>query len=228
MSPIGPRIVVGAEKRAPAWGWLAGGVAAGVLVGLLVAPVREAVLPGEALQRTAALEAERDELKQALAVAQRGEQVTRTSLEALRDEVAELQGEVASLSEELSFYESMVAGGGNGRGLAVHSLELRPTPAARVYEFRLVLGQRLRRAQPISGELRWTLSGLQGDQLVRLDGETLKLDTAKDFEFKYFQEMRGELQLPEGFQPQFLEIAAQASNGASATARVAWAEALNT
>ena len=155
------------------------------------------------------LVAERDVLqdlletaRQQLAVAQRGDQVTRGANDHLRDKFVELQAELAALHTDIKFYQRLLGAAGADNGLAVHGLHLEKTAGEMVYRFELTLSQNLKKAQIVAGKVELLIDGVQDARAHTLDVAATDMagaDGMLGFEFKYFQLLRGSFTLPEGF-----------------------------
>jgi hypothetical protein len=183
------------------------------------------------------LEAARQEaetLKQQLAVAERGDQVTRGANDQLRDEYVAMQDELAALRADIEFYQRLLGSASAGNGLAVHGLQLIRTSSPLVYRFELTLSQNLKKARIVAGEAELLVDGVEGDQLRTLDPNTLDLGSGKGsigFEFKYFQLLRGSFALPEGFVAERIRVhltIGKGRNGESQWREFNWSELIET
>ncbi|MDX1569166.1 MAG: DUF6776 family protein [Xanthomonadales bacterium] len=214
MSQAKPRIVVGPGARRPAlllWvgiGALLAGAAVGFLLSrlVLVQPSPRFAEQAQALERAGETIAR---LQQELAIAQRGGQVTGAANDALRDQVAAREERIADLESDVAFYRRLLGSGGSQKGLAVHALQLSATNAPDVYRYQLTLSQNLNQAKIVAGEYELQAEGVLDGSMVRLDSAGLEMLPAAGeprFEFKYFQELRGSLRVPEGFVPDSLVV----------------------
>ena len=148
-------------------------------------------------------------LRQRLAIAERGAQVTGAANEALREQVAAQEERIAGLESDVAFYRRLLGSGGSQKGLAVHALQLTATNAPDVYRYQLTLSQNLNQAKIVAGEYALQVEGVLDGSMVRLDGGRLEMMPAAGqarFEFKYFQELRGSLRIPDGFVPDSLVV----------------------
>ncbi len=212
MADLSPRIVIGSETKT-ARRWVAAGLLAlaAFAAGGLAAWWLWSGTPSERAEPPApdrALAAARDKiqrLEQRIAILERGGQVTELANRQLRAELAEMEGELARLTDEVGFYQRLIGAGGGDRGLAVHALQLTSTPSNRVFRFELTLSQNLKKAEQITGQLELAVEGVQADRTrvlgwdslgVRMDGER------NQFAFKYFQQLNGSFELPPDFHPE--------------------------
>lgn len=212
MADTTPRIVIGSDpgraRRRVAVGLLAlaafaaGGVAAWWWSG---AQPEEGTLPAGPDRALAAARDKIQRLEQRIAILERGGQVTELANRQLRVELADMEGEVARLTDEVGFYQRLVGAGGGERGLAVHALQLAATPSDRVFRFELTLSQNLEKADQVTGHLELTVEGVQADRTRVLGWTSLGVRMEGDgnqFGFKYFQQLNGSLELPPDFHPE--------------------------
>lgn len=207
-----PRIVTQPPRRPlPAVLWAVAGLALGAMLSVLIMrsdPAEPSTQDLAALLSRA--EADSELLQRRLAQLQRGQQVTDAANHELRQRLIEAENLQAELREEIAFYRRLLDVGGEIRGLDVHDLTLRATGSDQVVSYRLVLSQNLNKAAVIRGRYRIEVSGVARDAAATLGPEALGLDPgALQFEFKYYQLLRGTLHLPEGFQP--LEVTVRVS-----------------
>ncbi len=169
---------------------------------------RERAPVGGAVELKAALD-QNSALQQRVAVLERADQVSRVALASLQRDIREHQDEVASLRADLAFYSRLTGTGAQREGLNVQGLRLRPAATARMYNFTLTLTQNLKQGKAASGRVRVGVSGLRANQLVTLDWHELAQDqdaSGLAFSFKYFQQIKGTLLLPEAFTPNTLHV----------------------
>ena len=134
--------------------------------------------------------------------------VQRTASNALREEMTSELEKSALLTEEVTFYKGLMSPSSLSRGLQVAELELIPGVEQRQYSFRLLLTQIALRRSYIAGEVRIDLIG--ESEAVRSLTELSVLKTYPlRFRFRYFQDLAGQITLPEGFMPIRLLVTAQ-------------------
>ena len=159
-------------------------------------------------------EATREEISQRLANASLGAEVDRNTVNEIRATVREHQQTIAGLNEEISFYKGLMAPTEREKGLGIRSWEVYSTNDPRRFQFKLTAQQLAHKHRLLKGSLSVRLVGqLLGEEEViplssvseQIEGQNMKL------RFKYFQNFDGELQLPEGFEPQRVDIVAKAT-----------------
>ncbi len=171
----------------------------------------------------ARLETENGSLREELARARTSLEVDREAQVHLEEALAASENRVATLNEELQFYQRIVAPSEGRTGLRVQTFEVADGSIEHSYRLRLLLVQNPRRSGRASGRVEVALHG-------QLDGEeaSLALDQLaaepQPYEFLYFQDVDLEIILPEGFVPQTAEISLRPSgrNARAVTASFPW------
>jgi hypothetical protein len=168
-------------------------------------------------------------LSQRVAVLRRAEQVARTANAALQTTLAERDEALAGLRSDLAFYQRLTGGEGRRQGLAVHSVALRPISGGTAFAFQLTLTQNLNTARLLKGTARLRVDGVLDNRLVSLGWGDLRQNPqapALDYEFRYFQQIGGDLILPENFVPNRIRVRVKPASGAEIVEEIAWQEAL--
>lgn len=156
----------------------------------------------EQLQQTRQdLEHELDRQQGQNAIIERSYQIETTSYKELHESISGLQGEISELKEELAFYRGIVSPDESSQGLNVQDFKISHNGVERGYRYKLVLTQVLNNNLVARGTVSLGVEGLQDGELKVLDLAQLspkKLSSMK-FRFRYFQNMEGDIILPEGF-----------------------------
>jgi hypothetical protein len=191
--------------------WLATLLAAGA-VGAWIA---QATTDGNVHARVKSLAAENDAFKDQVAVLKRSEQVARTAVADLQQSLGDREEEIDGLRADLAFYGRLV-GGEKREGLAVHGIRLTPVPGSRAWNFVATLTQNFKRGQDTRGRLTLAVTGVRAGKLAALDWEALtehEHAPGLEFAFKYFQQIRGTIMFPEGFDPNRIRVRAEGDWG---------------
>lgn len=156
-----------------------------------------------------------------------GAEVDRKSLEEVRQEVIDLKAAIAGLEEENQFYRNLMSPNGDARGLNFGPVEIVRTERPRTYRYKVVVQQLATQHQVLNGTLDFNLVGRQNGEVkvLALKDISASIDSnAIKLRFKYFQNVEGELVLPEGFDPERIELEARSSGSNSAVIekRMAW------
>lgn len=171
--------------------------------------------------------AEADALSQQVANLKLAREVDQASGEDVRGQIINLKAKIAGLEEDIAFYRGLMAPSDNQRGLTIGSLDVISTGVPGQYDFKVVVQQLATNHQLLNGTLRMTIVGHEGESVrsfpisdlsPQVDSEDIKL------RFKYFQNIEGQIHLPEGFEPERIELEARSSgsNGASVEKKFGW------
>ncbi|TVP55204.1 MAG: hypothetical protein EA349_09920 [Halomonadaceae bacterium] len=155
---------------------------------------------------------ENEQLKQQLAVAERGQAIDQQALQEAQREISGLQEQLQSERNELALFRTIVAPEESETGLQIQRFQLTPTRIEDRWRFNLVLTQIGDNTRFQSGNVTVMLLGEQEGERKSLPLETLSQDVDANeirFRFRYFQRVQGVLKLPPGFTP--LEIVVSAN-----------------
>jgi hypothetical protein len=150
-------------------------------------------------------------LRQQLAILERSSEIDRRASLEVRDEFAALQDKVQALRKELAFYRGIVSPADTKAGLNIQRFDLQPGSLAGHYTYRLMLTQVKRNDRYVRGIIEIDVEGMQDGDSKVLSFAGLRVDKgeAPKFKFRYFQEFKGEIELPPEFDPQRLTIRAK-------------------
>lgn len=197
--------------------WVLSAGAAFWLGARLAAPeagdLRERLTHVEAEHAKASQRIER--LRQKVATLERSEQVGRDAARALQATLAERDAELATLRNDVAFFERLAGGGVQRQPLAVHSLTFEPAGDGG-WRYLLTLTQNLKKAAVSKGEFTLRVEGTQGGRLRTLDWADLVQTPdakARPFSFKYFQQIEGSVALPADFVPHRVRVNIRSDQG---------------
>lgn len=176
---------------------------------------------GWAQDELSALQEERDELmttvgalregntqlRERVAILERAQQVEGKAYEDVDTYLRSLQDEVLALKEEVAFYRGIVSDG-KEKGLKIQTFVVDKETNPGAYRFQLVLTQHLKRVQMISGTVKLNVLDDQNKKPTSLLLSDMSGEQANSlsFEFKFFQRIEGRFTLPDGFNPDRLQI----------------------
>ncbi len=156
--------------------------------------------------QVARLETENQQLRDALARAERTLQMDKTSYQELDRSLKASGEEIVRLREELNFYRNIISPPNKQSGLRIQSLKVERTADAKnMYRYKMVLIQALKHDFPVNGRARFEIRGTHAGEntVLRFPEAT---DEPISFNFKYFQDIEGEFKLPDGFSPQWIKV----------------------
>ena len=152
-----------------------------------------------------------EDLSQRVAVLEKGGEVDRQAADGFRDTVKDLKDQVSLLEQEVAFYKGIMAPGSSDKGLRISRIDL-DAISANQYSYAVMMTQVVDNTNYVQGEVAVNVIGLRsGEQEVialrDLDDNISELGIP--FRFRYFQELKGILNLPDGFTPQQLQVVMQ-------------------
>lgn len=153
--------------------------------------------------QTRDLERSISELREQKAVLERATQIDREAYGQLEGELAGLRDEIVELNRELAFYRGIVTPQGGSGVMRLQRFDVTPTGVQRGFRFQLVLTQAFTNSGITTGLVTLLVEGVEGQTAKSLTLAQLTDNKVKElsFRFKYFQEIAGDMMLPEGFVP---------------------------
>jgi hypothetical protein len=120
-----------------------------------------------------------------------------------------LQDKIQEQREAIAFYRGIISPADSSSGLRVQDFQvLRGTEESR-YRLRLVLVQVKQHHRRVSGTVRLSVDGARDGEAVTISFSQLAADGGDAdwaFSFRYFQDFERELVLPEGFEPDRVNV----------------------
>ena len=153
------------------------------------------------MDRVAALDKENARLNEQSALLARTLQIDRQANADVKRTLNRLQSEIIELREEVAFYRSIVSPSGPRAGLNIQSFKVEYMGHGRVYHYMLVLTQMLKNSAIAQGVITLEIEGAQSGSPRKLALSDITVPPMKQisFSFKYFQDLEGNIQLPDGF-----------------------------
>ena len=165
------------------------------------------------------LRQENEALKREAAILDRLSAVDQQTGAELQETLTALRQRVAQLEEDVLFYRQVVEEETKETGLVIGQLDIDATRSAGRYRYKLVMRQLDADGDTyLTGHVNFNLVGQMQDQQVVMPLRDLsEVEDELDIRlrFKYFQNIEGELALPEGFEPDRIQIAAVATEPVS-------------
>jgi hypothetical protein len=169
--------------------------------------------------------AENAELREQLAQAQRSVQMNDTAFQELDRALKNSAQEIVKLREELNFYRNIISPADKKSGLRIQNLLIEPTGTANQYRYKLVLIQALKHEHTINGSASFEITGTAGgqDSTISIPGAN---ERAIKVNFKYFQDIEGQFELPKNFKPRRIKVNVAPTGGAQPVEETyAWPQA---
>lgn len=148
------------------------------------------------------------ELREQKALLERAAQIEREAYNDLDATLKVLQGEILELKEELAFYRGIVSPREASRGLQLQRFELQHNGVGRSYRYKVVLTQVVKNVRLASGKVKLQVEGLRAGEPATLALRNITEKSVKDlnYRFKYFQNIEGDIELPDNFEPLRLRV----------------------
>lgn len=163
----------------------------------------------EKQQLLAEMRAQQEKLEQFQGEAaryRRQAQIEQQASRELQKELIRLQDEQARLRSEVKLLKGLISSGAGS--LYIKDFRLEPAGEPGRYRYAFTLVQVKENVETTRGKLVMKLSGVVGKKKKRLDRAVFSPDGEKavKLEFKHYQDVAGEIRLPEKFRPRELKI----------------------
>jgi hypothetical protein len=147
-------------------------------------------------------------LREEKAVLERSSKVEKEAYRHLDVAMSELQNQLLALEEENAFYRGIVSPGSAREGLNIESFVITSGSEATSFHYKLVLTQVLNNSYIARGSIALAIEGTLNGTARSLEWKALASDLERQsrFKFRYFQNMEGDILLPEGFKPTTVNI----------------------
>lgn len=166
------------------------------------------------------LTARNKELSERLAALEMAATVDREAYRKVESELVLLQARIQEQQEDIEFYKGIV-NENEASGLRIQDFEIVKGFGDREYDVRLVLAQAFRSDRQVSGEIDLIIEGVQRGKPARLGFAELAAEAGGEkplsYSFRYFQDLKRELLLPEGFEPDRVQIIVRPAGKSSKT-----------
>ena len=159
-----------------------------------------------------AIQLENSDLQRQIAILDRSSVMDQKATEEVQSTIKGLRDRVDQLEQDIVYYRQVVSEETQDTGLIVTQLDIDAMREPNQFRYKLVLRQQDADGDTfLTGHVNVNLIGQQDDEQViialrDLSAEQDQLDII--LRFKYFQNIEGELALPEGFVPERVQVAA--------------------
>lgn len=150
-------------------------------------------------------------LQQELINTEQASAVDRQALEEVQDTILNFRETIAQLEEDVLYYKQIMSPGNNDTGLMIGQLDLVNVNDAGRVRYRLELRQVGNNDNIISGYANVNILGSQDRQEISMPLRSVAVEEDQldiRLQFRYFQNIQGELLLPERFEPLGVQIIA--------------------
>jgi hypothetical protein len=150
-----------------------------------------------------------DGLERQIAILETSREIDRETYSNIETNLAELQTQIQQQEEEIAFYRGIVTPGDGVAGLRIQNVEMESGDFGSTHLLRILLVQAIVHNDRVTGSVRLSLSGTLGGRAVELGLDDLRSEGGGGdipYAFRYFQTLELGLALPEGLEPDMLEI----------------------
>jgi hypothetical protein len=151
------------------------------------------------------LTAENTELRARISKYQGQLQVDQTAYTSLTQQLSESAVYINELRENVDFYQSIISPQDNTAGVKVHRLRLDQSKEKSSYKYNLTIVQSLKHENSVKGNAELSVEGEQAGQSRQINMSDIG-DVPAKLSFRYFQNLQGDFQIPEGFKPERLLV----------------------
>ena len=167
-------------------------------------------------ERLEEVQLENTELRQQVAILDTGSVMDQRATEEVQTTILTLRERVAQLEQDIVFYRQVVSEDTESTGLTIGQFDISATSDSNRFRYKLVMRQQDADGDTfLTGHVNVNLVGKQDDAQVILPLRDVTEDSDQldiRLRFKFFQNIEGELTLPEGFIPERIQIAAVATD----------------
>lgn len=166
-----------------------------------------------------------DSLRQRVAVLENAAFVDKEAVDGVRQSNRELSDRIAELEEEIALYQGIMSPSVNSAGLTIQEVTLTTTPADNRFRFKVMLTQVGNNTNYLRGFVGINILGVQNGEVTAYPLKELSSeidDVDIKFRYRYFQDFKGELVLPEGFTPDQIQVIAQSVGNKSSRVEKAY------
>jgi len=158
-------------------------------------------------------------LRQQVANLTSGREIDNLAKLDIQNTIKDFKSQVSQLEKDVSFYQNIMAPSDNARGLQVQKVDISAGSVSNRFNYKIVLAQVGDNKAYVNGVVAVNFIGMRGDKkeiipLRNLSDQQVELGIK--FKFKYFQDIEGDLVIPDGFIPESIQIVAQ-SKGKNAS-----------
>jgi hypothetical protein len=166
-------------------------------------------------------------LQQELINGEQAGAVDRQALDEVQGTIMNLRETIAQLQEDVLYYKQIMSPENTETGLMIGQLDLESTEEQGRIRYRLELRQVGNNDNMVSGYTNVNILGNQDRQEISIPLRSLAEEEDQldiKLQFRYFQNIQGELVLPAGFEPLGVQIMAvdESNNGKTVQKSFAW------
>ena len=150
-------------------------------------------------EQNSKLQGENSALRREIAAAERQLQIEVATHKNLSGQILNLSEENALLKEDLAFFQTLMASGGEAGGISVNRFRVQPDALPGEYRYRLLIAQSKQRVKDFRGRLQFIVDVEQDgkSEVISLPKED-NASQAYNLAFKFYQRVEGTFLIPAG------------------------------
>jgi len=150
--------------------------------------------------------------RQSVANLERGRAIDSQAQQDVQATIKGLEQEASQLKADVTFYKNILAPADNTKGLQIQKMEISATSDSNRYAYKIVLTQVANNKRYINGVVAVNFIGsINGKkEILPLRDISEVKELGVKFKFRYFQDIAGELTIPNNFTPEKIQVVAQA------------------
>ncbi len=127
---------------------------------------------------------------------------------ALKQELTVLATSSANISQENALYKKILAPEYQQKGIQINSVQIYPSQQTGRFRYEVLLAKFSNQKKITPGTMHLSVQGVQDDEIIQIPLEALSRDwqQGQPYTVRYFQMLKGQIQLPEGFVPESIIV----------------------
>jgi len=144
-------------------------------------------------------------------------EVDRNSLEQMRQEMVASHVQIEMLGEQIKFYQSLMDPNPEKGGVYIETVDIEPAAFDGEYRYNIVIAQRSSNHRKVKGKIDVEfISEINSDEVQTFAlSELTESGNPLPLGFKFFQQLDGDLILPDGFNPTKVRVMVQLDGDSS-------------
>lgn len=172
---------------------------------------------GQGRQEFANIKEEAETLRQEVANLKLAAVVDQQAQEDVRRQAIEQRERIASLERDIAVYRGMMSKSDNANpsGITIGTFQVTGSGGVRGYKYKLVVQQLAANKDVFNGTLVFNIVGTRSGTKMTIPLYQASSQVANELiplEFRYFQSIEGSLILPEGFEPERVDLVIKSTN----------------
>jgi hypothetical protein len=169
-----------------------------------------------------AAQQENADLREQLLKIEQAGTVDQQALDSVQQTIVAQREKISQLEEDVLFYKQIMSPENDENGLVIGQLDLVATDVSGTIRYKMELKQQGNNENVINGHANINILGMRNSQEISIPLSALSATQPDEdirLQFRYFQNIEGELTLPDNFEPTKVQIMAVAEGNDAKTVR---------